>query len=54
MIRIFAIAALVALVGCAPTADMQGIGRGTDDYKKSPCACGPFHPPKASMLRELV
>lgn len=27
------------LAGCAAQEQPVGIGRGTDDYKKSPCAC---------------
>lgn len=34
---IFALALFLA--GCAAQEQPVGIGRGTDDYKKSPCAC---------------
>ena len=28
-----------ATAACAPTEKPVGIGRGTDEFKKSPCAC---------------
>lgn len=35
----FALASALILAGCAAQEQPVGIGRGTDDYKKSPCAC---------------
>lgn len=55
LIKVFIILLAVSLSACAPTLepveddDMVGTGRGTDEYKLSPCACesielpGPTH-----------
>lgn len=48
--------ALGALAGCGSTEDKQvGIGRGTDEYKRSPCACVrvPLLPPDPARLERL-
>ncbi len=39
---IFVIAALSLLSACGSSQNMQDIGSGTNQYKKSPCACGPL------------
>lgn len=45
-IRVFFAGFLMAAVlgGCAQFEQLRGTGGGTDDYKDSPCACGPVIP----------
>lgn len=45
IVLVFLFAGTVA--GCSSSSDVQGIGSGTDQYKKSPCACGDVIPMKA-------
>lgn len=39
-----AMALAVAAAGCSDTQGVVRPGSGTDDYKQSPCACGPAVP----------
>ena len=48
MVRVLVLGFALMLSGCAALGSSEqppkGIGRGTDDLKKSPCACGePFY-----------
>lgn len=39
-----AILSLLILGACSSSEKSHSIGRGTDDYKESPCACVEIHP----------
>ena len=39
-----ALSIAVGVAGCAQFEKLRGTGGGTDDYKDSPCACGPLVP----------
>jgi hypothetical protein len=38
IIGVFLGLVFAGLVACAPTEGVKGVGSGTDEYKKSPCA----------------
>lgn len=44
-----------ALAGCASQEKPVGVGRGTDEYRPSPCACLqiPLKGPDAEFLRRM-